>query len=160
MDVVAVEALDRRRDGDAAVVDEVQELSVHDRAVAMQVARGRRGQPVALGPAEGDVDERAGHPFLYTDRQAREQRQLRARPAEQRLGLEDQAAPHRDVGLAAGLGVAVVPEAFAGLSGSVGLSLSSPGATRTIGLTWRTDRPLAPPARRLLDVARDGTWQE
>ena len=62
--------------------------------------------------------------------------------------------------VSAGLGVAVVPEAFAGLSGSVGLALSSPGATRTIGLTWRTDRPLAPPARRFLDLARDGTWQD
>ncbi len=62
--------------------------------------------------------------------------------------------------VSAGLGVAVVPEAFAGLSGSVGLALSSPGATRTIGLTWRTDRPLAPPARRFLDLARGGTWQD
>lgn len=62
--------------------------------------------------------------------------------------------------VAAGLGVAVVPEAFAGLSGSVGLSLASSGATRTIGLTWRTDRPLAPPALRLLDLARSGAWQD
>ena len=52
--------------------------------------------------------------------------------------------------VAAGLGVAIVPEAFAGLSGTVGLALSSPSATRTIGLTWRTDRPLAPPAERFL----------
>ncbi|MCF6376370.1 LysR family transcriptional regulator [Nocardioides KLBMP 9356] len=62
--------------------------------------------------------------------------------------------------VAAGLGFAVVPEAFAGLSGTVGLSLSSPGATRTIGLTWRTDRPLAPPARRLLDLVRSGVWAD
>ena len=33
----------------------------------------------------------------------REQRQLRARPAEQRLGLEDEPVAHRDAGLAAGL---------------------------------------------------------
>ena len=42
--VVAVEALDRRRDADAAVVDEVQQLAVDDRAVAVQVARGRGRQ--------------------------------------------------------------------------------------------------------------------
>jgi LysR family transcriptional activator of glutamate synthase operon len=60
--------------------------------------------------------------------------------------------------VAAGLGVGIVPEAFAGLSGSVGLALSSAGASRTIGLTWRTDRPLAPPAQLFLDFARGGTW--
>ena len=62
--------------------------------------------------------------------------------------------------VAAGLGVAVVPEAFAGQSGSVGLALSSPGATRTIGLTWRTDRPLAPPAQRFLDFVRGQGWDD
>lgn len=62
--------------------------------------------------------------------------------------------------VAAGLGVAVVPEAFAGQSGSVGLALSSPGATRTIGLTWRTDRPLAPPAQRFLDFVRSQGWDD
>ena len=62
--------------------------------------------------------------------------------------------------VAAGLGVAVVPEAFAGQSGSVGLALSSPGASRTIGLTWRTDRPLAPPAQRFLDFVGRRTWSE
>jgi LysR family transcriptional activator of glutamate synthase operon len=51
----------------------------------------------------------------------------------------------------AGLGVAVVPEALAGHSGTVGLRLSAPGARRTIGLTWRTDRELTPPARRFRD---------
>lgn len=60
--------------------------------------------------------------------------------------------------VAAGLGVAIVPEAFAGLSGTVGLALSSPSATRTIGLTWRTDRPLAPPAERFLEFVRSGAW--
>ena len=60
--------------------------------------------------------------------------------------------------VAAGLGVAIVPEAFAGLSGTVGLALSSPSATRTIGLTWRTDRPLAPPAERFLACVRSGAW--
>ncbi len=62
--------------------------------------------------------------------------------------------------VAAGLGVAIVPEAFAGLSGTVGLALSSPSATRTIGLTWRTDRPLAPPAARFLAFVRGGAWAE
>jgi LysR family transcriptional regulator, transcription activator of glutamate synthase operon len=62
--------------------------------------------------------------------------------------------------VAAGLGVGVVPEAFAGQSGSVGIALTSPGATRAIGLTWRTDRMLAPPAERFLDFVRSGTWRD
>lgn len=62
--------------------------------------------------------------------------------------------------VAAGLGVAIVPEAFVGLSGTVGLRLDSPLATRTIALTWRTDRPLAPPAERFVAFVRDGAWQE
>jgi LysR family transcriptional regulator, transcription activator of glutamate synthase operon len=53
--------------------------------------------------------------------------------------------------VAAGLGVAIVPEQFAGQSGSVGLALTTPRARRTIGLTWRTDRPLAPAAERMRD---------
>ena len=57
--------------------------------------------------------------------------------------------------VAAGLGVAVVPEAFAGHSGTVGLRLSAAGARRTIGLTWRTDRELTPPAQRFLDFVVD-----
>lgn len=60
--------------------------------------------------------------------------------------------------VAAGLGVAVVPEAFAGQSGSIGLALTSPGATRTIGLTWRTDRVLAPPAERFVAFVRERAW--
>ncbi|NPC41109.1 LysR family transcriptional regulator [Nocardioides sp. zg-1230] len=62
--------------------------------------------------------------------------------------------------VAAGLGVAIVPEAFAGQSGSVGLALSSPSATRTIGLTWRTERPLAPPAERFLAFVRSRSWAD
>lgn len=53
--------------------------------------------------------------------------------------------------VAAGLGVAIVPEAKAGVSGTIGLRIRNPGARRTIGLTWRTDRPLAPVAARLRD---------
>lgn len=58
--------------------------------------------------------------------------------------------------VAAGLGVAVVPEAFAGHSGTVGLRLSTAGARRTIGLTWRSDRELTPPAQRFLDFVVSG----
>jgi DNA-binding transcriptional LysR family regulator len=51
--------------------------------------------------------------------------------------------------VAAGLGVAITPEQFAGLSGTIGINLSSPHARRTIGLTWRTDRAMNPAALRL-----------
>ena len=50
--------------------------------------------------------------------------------------------------VAAGLGVAIVPEPFAGLSGTIGIRLAADGARRTIGLTWRTDRELSAPAER------------
>lgn len=58
--------------------------------------------------------------------------------------------------VAAGLGIGIVPVAFAGVSGTVGLTLTTPAAHRTISLVWRTDRPLAPPAQRFLDFVR--TW--
>lgn len=48
----------------------------------------------------------------------------------------------------AGLGVALVPEQFAGASGTIGLALNTPGAERVVGLTWRTDRPMSPAAVR------------
>ena len=48
--------------------------------------------------------------------------------------------------VAAGLGVAIVPEPFAGQSGTTGLAIAADAARRTIGLTWRTDRPLSAPA--------------
>ena len=53
--------------------------------------------------------------------------------------------------VAAGLGIAIVPEAFAGVSGTVGIRINSHQARRTIGLTWRTDHPLNPAATRLRD---------
>lgn len=53
--------------------------------------------------------------------------------------------------VAAGLGVALVPEQFAGTSGSVGVPVTAAGARRTVGLTWRSDRELAPPAARFRD---------
>jgi LysR family transcriptional activator of glutamate synthase operon len=48
----------------------------------------------------------------------------------------------------AGLGVAIVPEYFAGATGTAGVALTAPGAERVVGLTWRTDRPLGPAADR------------
>jgi len=56
--------------------------------------------------------------------------------------------------VAAGLGVAIVPEAFAGLSGTAGVTIEAEGAHRTIGLTWRTDRELSAPASRFREVVR------
>ena len=52
--------------------------------------------------------------------------------------------------VAAGLGVALVPEELAGVSGTAGVQIAgAPGAHRTIGLTWRLDRRLPPAAERL-----------
>ena len=50
--------------------------------------------------------------------------------------------------VAAGLGVAILPEQFAGLSGTVGIPITASAARRTIGLTWRSDRDPSPPAAR------------
>jgi DNA-binding transcriptional LysR family regulator len=55
----------------------------------------------------------------------------------------------------AGLGVAVLPEHLAVTSRTVGVPLDDVSARRTVGLTWRTDRPLAPPAARLRDFIGD-----
>lgn len=55
----------------------------------------------------------------------------------------------------AGLGVALVPEALAGVSHTVGVALTAADAERVIGLTWRTDRTLAPAATRFIDFLRD-----
>ncbi|MEV6275097.1 LysR family transcriptional regulator [Nocardia sp. NPDC051832] len=59
--------------------------------------------------------------------------------------------------VAAGLGVAILPEQFAGTSGTIGLPLTTPTARRTIALTWRTDHPLAPPAARFHHYV-ESTW--
>jgi len=53
--------------------------------------------------------------------------------------------------VAAGLGVAITPEQFAGQSGTIGLTIAGPHARRSIGLTWRADRPLNPAAVRFRD---------
>ena len=50
--------------------------------------------------------------------------------------------------VAAGLGVAVIPEQLAGVSGTIAIALTTPAARRTVGLTWRTDQVLAPAAER------------
>ena len=60
--------------------------------------------------------------------------------------------------VAAGLGLALVPEQFAGLTGSWGPGHRRRGAARrTVGVTWRTDRELAPPAARFLSFVRDAS---
>lgn len=62
------------------------------------------------------------------------------------------------VGLvAAGLGVAVVPDVVAARSGAEAVPLAG-AARRTIGLTWRADREPTPPAERLrrFVLARSG----
>jgi LysR family transcriptional regulator, transcription activator of glutamate synthase operon len=53
----------------------------------------------------------------------------------------------------AGLGVAILPDQQAGVS-TVAVPLSAPGAERVAGLTWRTDRDLAPPAARFVAFVR------
>ncbi len=50
--------------------------------------------------------------------------------------------------VAAGLGIAIVPLPFAGQSGTVGVAISAAGARRAVGLAWRGDRALSPPAER------------
>ena len=54
----------------------------------------------------------------------------------------------------AGLGVALVPEDLVGASQTVGVALTADDAERVIGLTWRTDRALAPAAARFVDFLR------
>ena len=54
----------------------------------------------------------------------------------------------------AGLGVALVPEQFAGSSNTIGIPLAADAAERVVGLTWRTDRQLAPAAARFLAFVR------
>ena len=62
----------------------------------------------------------------------------------------------------AGLGVAILPERFAGTAGTVGtvgIALAADHAERLVGLAWRTDRPLPPAAARLLEfLSRAGPF--
>ena len=53
--------------------------------------------------------------------------------------------------VAAGLGVAVLPEQLAGASGTIGIPLHAAGARRVVGLAWRSDRNLTPAAMRFRD---------
>ena len=50
----------------------------------------------------------------------------------------------------AGLGVAILPEQFAGASGTIGIPLTASGSERVIGLTWRSNHPFTPAAARFL----------
>ncbi len=61
--------------------------------------------------------------------------------------------------VAAGLGVAIVPAPFAGRSGTKGVAIATAAAHRTIGLTWRTDRPLPAPAARFRDFITQVTGE-
>jgi LysR family transcriptional regulator, transcription activator of glutamate synthase operon len=59
----------------------------------------------------------------------------------------------------AGLGVAILPERFAGFSGTVSVDLAAVHAERIVGLTWRTDRALPPTAARLREfLSRTGPF--
>lgn len=64
------------------------------------------------------------------------------------VSFEGQELPTIEGLVAAGLGVAILPEQFAGLSGTVGIPIASAAARRTVGLTWRADRELSPAAER------------
>ena len=54
--------------------------------------------------------------------------------------------------VAAGLGVAIVPAAYAARDDIVGIDIDAAGAVRRIGMTWRTDVPLPGPAARLQEL--------
>ncbi|WP_432476310.1 LysR family transcriptional regulator [Nocardioides sp. GXQ0305] len=53
--------------------------------------------------------------------------------------------------VSAGLGVALLPEQLAGQSGTTGIAVRARSARRVVGLMWRADRPLTPPAQRFRD---------
>lgn len=82
---------------------------------------------------------------------------LREAGVSPRISFESQELATIEGLVAAGLGVAIVPEPFAGVSGTVGIRIAADGARRTVGLAWRTDRPLPAPAVRFRDfvIARD-----
>jgi LysR family transcriptional activator of glutamate synthase operon len=47
-----------------------------------------------------------------------------------------------------------MPSQLAGVSNTVGIPLAAAGAERVVGLTWRTDRSLAPAAERFVAFVR------
>jgi LysR family transcriptional regulator, transcription activator of glutamate synthase operon len=120
-------------------------VPVRHRLAARRLA-GRRHVPLDELADEDFVTVPAGFGFrsLIDDL-------LTANGATVRVAFEspDMAAIEGLVG--AGLGVAILPERFAGVSGTVGLELAAEHAERIVGLTWRTDRPLPPTAARLLE---------
>jgi LysR family transcriptional regulator, transcription activator of glutamate synthase operon len=59
--------------------------------------------------------------------------------------------------VAAGLGVAIVPDHLAGASGTVGIALAGSSVRRSIGLVWRADRELPPAAVRFREFAAGQT---
>jgi LysR family transcriptional regulator, transcription activator of glutamate synthase operon len=73
---------------------------------------------------------------------------LRDAGAAPTVSFEGQELPTIEGLVAAGLGVAILPEQFAGLSGTIGIPITAAAARRTVGLTWRTDRDLSPAAER------------
>lgn len=80
---------------------------------------------------------------------------LAARGVVPRVSFESQDLNTIEGLVGAGLGVAIVPEAFAGLSGTTPVPLTSPDARRSVAMTWRTDRELSQPAVRFSDMVRD-----
>ena len=59
--------------------------------------------------------------------------------------------------VAAGLGVAIVPDHLAGASGTVGIALAGSSVRRSIGLVWRADRELSPAVVRFREFAAGQT---
>lgn len=60
--------------------------------------------------------------------------------------------------VAAGLGVAVLPPAVPVATDVVELPIRDAGATRRIGLSWRSDRSAGPASQALFDLVRRGEW--
>jgi DNA-binding transcriptional LysR family regulator len=54
----------------------------------------------------------------------------------------------------AGLGISILPDQFAGVSGTVGIPLPAADSERVIGLTWRASHPLTPAAETFLRFLR------
>jgi LysR family transcriptional activator of glutamate synthase operon len=80
---------------------------------------------------------------------------LRAAGVSPAISFESQDLATIEGLVAAGLGVAIVPEHLAGASGTVGIALAGSSVRRSIGLVWRTDRELTPPAARFVTLATE-----
>jgi LysR family transcriptional activator of glutamate synthase operon len=108
--------------------------------------RGRR----RLRLAELDAEELVTTPLGFGYRRLVDDL-LHDAGAAPRISFESQDLATIEGLVAAGLGVAILPEPLAGLSGTVGIAIAGGAARREIGLTWRSDRPLPPPAALLRD---------